>query len=91
MREQRTAERQAAHDAIARTAALEGVEEMVGLFINTLPVRMRVRGGARLGAWLCGRGAELAIVDGDASEESLLPSDLLDHLGAAFNELERGS
>ncbi|MFL5540990.1 MAG: condensation domain-containing protein, partial [Longimicrobiaceae bacterium] len=32
-----------------RPAALEGVEEMVGLFINTLPVRMRVRGEARVG------------------------------------------
>jgi amino acid adenylation domain-containing protein/non-ribosomal peptide synthase protein (TIGR01720 family) len=35
-----------------RQARLEGVEEMVGLFINTLPVRMRVPGRARLGAWL---------------------------------------
>jgi amino acid adenylation domain-containing protein len=37
-----------------RPAELEGVEEMVGLFINTLPVRMRTPGGARLGAWLAG-------------------------------------
>ncbi|HEX2206430.1 MAG TPA: amino acid adenylation domain-containing protein [Longimicrobium sp.] len=35
-----------------RPAELDGVEEMVGLFINTLPVRMRVRGDAPLGAWL---------------------------------------
>ncbi|MEO8440813.1 MAG: NAD(P)H-hydrate dehydratase [Spartobacteria bacterium] len=41
----------------------------------------------RLGAWLCGRAAELAIFNGDASEESLLPTDVLDHLGAAFREL----
>ncbi len=42
---------------------------------------------ARLGAWVCGRAAELAIFNGSASEESLLPRDVLDHLGAAFREL----
>jgi NAD(P)H-hydrate epimerase len=42
---------------------------------------------ARLGAWLCGRAAELAIFGGDQSEQSLLPRDILDHLGQAFNEL----
>ena len=42
---------------------------------------------ARLGAWLCGRAAEIAIFNGDCSEESLLPRDVLDHLGAAFNDL----
>ncbi|HEV2150064.1 MAG TPA: amino acid adenylation domain-containing protein [Longimicrobiaceae bacterium] len=35
-----------------RPAQLDGVEEMVGLFINTLPVRMRVPGDARLEEWL---------------------------------------
>jgi NAD(P)H-hydrate epimerase len=42
---------------------------------------------ARVGAWVCGRAAELAIFRGAASEESLLPRDLLDALGAAFREL----
>lgn len=42
---------------------------------------------ARLGAWLCGRAAELAIFDGDASEESLLPRDVVERLGLAFNDL----
>jgi NAD(P)H-hydrate epimerase len=42
---------------------------------------------ARLGAWLCGRAAELAIFAGRASEESLLPCDVLDQLGAAFSDL----
>jgi NAD(P)H-hydrate epimerase len=44
---------------------------------------------ARLGAWLCGRAAELAISHGGASEESLLPRDVLDNLGAAFNDLRQ--
>ncbi|HET7232712.1 MAG TPA: amino acid adenylation domain-containing protein [Longimicrobium sp.] len=35
-----------------RQAEVEGVGEMVGLFINTLPVRMRFGAGARLSAWL---------------------------------------
>jgi NAD(P)H-hydrate epimerase len=42
---------------------------------------------ARLGAWLCGRAAEIAIFNGSQSEQSLLPRDVLDHLGDAFNKL----
>ncbi len=42
---------------------------------------------ARLGAWLCGRAAEIAIFGGSQSEQSLLPRDVLDHLGDAFHEL----
>ena len=35
-----------------RPAELEGVESMVGLFINTLPVRVRRQPADRVGAWL---------------------------------------
>jgi NAD(P)H-hydrate epimerase len=42
---------------------------------------------ARVGAWICGRAAEMSIFNGHASEESLLPRDVLNHLGEAFNEL----
>ena len=42
---------------------------------------------ARLGAWACGRAAEIAIFNAGASEQSLLPRDVLDNLGHAFNEL----
>ncbi|HEY2739428.1 MAG TPA: amino acid adenylation domain-containing protein, partial [Thermoanaerobaculia bacterium] len=35
-----------------RPAALSGVETMVGMFINTLPVRARVNGAERLAPWL---------------------------------------
>jgi amino acid adenylation domain-containing protein/non-ribosomal peptide synthase protein (TIGR01720 family) len=52
-----------------RPAALDGVEEMVGLFINTLPVRMRVRGDARVGAWL----AELQRAQAEAREYEYAP------------------
>ena len=43
---------------------------------------------ARFGAWLCGRAAEIAIFNGSQSEQSVLPRDILDHLGQAFNELK---
>jgi len=42
---------------------------------------------ARVGAWLCGRAAELAIQRGAASEESLAATDLPDRLGTAFKDL----
>ncbi len=44
---------------------------------------------ARLGAWLCGRAAEMAIFNGNQSEQSLLPRDILRHLGDVFNEVLR--
>jgi NAD(P)H-hydrate epimerase len=42
---------------------------------------------ARVGAWLCGRAAEIAIFNYGQCEQSLLPRDVLDHLGNAFKEL----
>jgi hydroxyethylthiazole kinase-like uncharacterized protein yjeF len=46
---------------------------------------------ACLGAWLSGRAAEVAISSGAASEESLVASDVLLHLGAAFEKLRGGA
>ncbi len=42
---------------------------------------------ARVGAWVCGRAAEMAIFNDGQSEQSLLPRDVLNHLGDAFKEL----
>ena len=42
---------------------------------------------ARVGAWLCGRAAEIAIFNGNQSQQSLLPREVLNHLGDAFKEL----
>jgi NAD(P)H-hydrate epimerase len=42
---------------------------------------------ARVGAWLCGRAAEIAIFNDGQSEQSLLPRDVLDRLADAFKEL----
>jgi hydroxyethylthiazole kinase-like uncharacterized protein yjeF len=41
----------------------------------------------RLGAWACGRAAEIAIFERGETEQSLLPRDLLRNLGGAFGEL----
>jgi NAD(P)H-hydrate epimerase len=45
---------------------------------------------ASIGAWVCGRAAELAISHGHESLESLTPSSVLQHLGSAFESLRRG-
>jgi NAD(P)H-hydrate epimerase len=39
----------------------------------------------RLGAWLCGKASELAL--DKESEDSMLPSDTIKHLGQAFRAL----
>lgn len=41
---------------------------------------------AALGAWLCGRAAEIALNEPHLSEESLAPGDVLHHLGAAYRD-----
>jgi NAD(P)H-hydrate epimerase len=42
---------------------------------------------ARIGAWSCGRAAEIAVFEKGESEQSLLPRDVLKNLGHAFTEL----
>ena len=46
---------------------------------------------ARLGAWVCGRAAELALSHGGQSQESLAATDLLSYMGRAFNSLRLGN
>jgi NAD(P)H-hydrate epimerase len=60
---------------------------LTGVCAGLLGAKLAPNDAARLGAWLCGRAAEIAIFHGSASEQSLLPRDVLDHLGAAFHEL----
>lgn len=49
--------------------------------------RLSMYDAARMGAWICGRAAEIAIFRGRQSEQSLLARDVLKNLGGAFNEL----
>lgn len=46
---------------------------------------------AALGAWLCGRAAEIAIHQDEQSEESLTPSDVAARLGRAFLDWQRSA
>jgi len=43
---------------------------------------------ARLGAWACGRAAEISIFNKGESQQSLLPRDVLTNLGHALGELQ---
>ncbi|MGI9086783.1 MAG: NAD(P)H-hydrate dehydratase [Chthoniobacterales bacterium] len=61
---------------------------LTGVCAALLAQKLSNYDAARLGAWVCGRAAELAIFYGDASEQSLLPTDLLTHLGRAFRDLQ---
>jgi ADP-dependent NAD(P)H-hydrate dehydratase / NAD(P)H-hydrate epimerase len=45
---------------------------------------------AAIGAWLCGRAAEIALAGGIESEESLTASDVARHLGRAFLDWKSG-
>ncbi len=45
---------------------------------------------ASIGAWVCGRAAEIALVQCGASAESLAPTDVLEQLGRAFASLRAG-
>ena len=48
------------------------------------------RQAAMLGAWLCGRAAEIAIFCGKESQESLSAISVIDHLGSACSSLRNG-
>src|SRR5438445_548967 len=43
---------------------------------------------ARLGAWVCGRAAEMSIFNAHANEQSLLATDVLERVGNAFKEMQ---
>jgi NAD(P)H-hydrate epimerase len=62
---------------------------LTGVCAGLIAQKLSPYDAARLGAWLCGRAAEIAIFHCGASEQSLLPTDVLDNLGAAFTELHR--
>jgi NAD(P)H-hydrate epimerase len=45
---------------------------------------------ARLGVWLLGRAAEIAVREMESAEEALLPGDIASYLGGALLDLRRG-
>jgi NAD(P)H-hydrate epimerase len=60
---------------------------LTGVCAGLLGQGLSLYDAARVGAWLCGRAAEIAIFNGNQTEQSLLPRDVLNHLGGAFKEL----
>jgi NAD(P)H-hydrate epimerase len=62
---------------------------LTGVCAGLVAQRLSLYDAARLGAWICGRAAEIAIFESGQSEESLLPTDLIAQLGPAFNDLRQ--
>src|SRR6059036_3400253 len=60
---------------------------LTGVCAGLVAQGLSLYNAARVGAWLCGRAAEIAIFNDGQSEQSLLPRDVLDRLGEAFDEL----
>src|SRR5204862_899710 len=60
---------------------------LTGVCAGLVGQRLSLYDAARVGAWLCGRAAEMAVFNHGQSEQSLLPRDVLAHLGEAFKEL----
>jgi NAD(P)H-hydrate epimerase len=63
---------------------------LTGMAAALLASQLKPFHAAQIGAWVCGRAAELAISSGKASQESLRASDVIAHAGAAFQSLRRG-
>lgn len=64
---------------------------LTGLCAGLIGQGISLYDAGRIGAWLCGRSAELAIFHGGSTEQTLLPRDVLDNLARAFSELDIGS
>lgn len=60
---------------------------LTGVCAGLIAQGLRPFDAARLGAWLCGRSAEIAISDNGKSEESLAATDVIENLGFAFKQL----
>jgi NAD(P)H-hydrate repair Nnr-like enzyme with NAD(P)H-hydrate dehydratase domain len=60
---------------------------LTGVCTGLIAQGLSLYDAARLGAWLCGRAAEICVFEKDASEESLLPHDVLDNLGVTLKHL----
>jgi len=60
---------------------------LTGVCAALIAQKLSLYDAARVGAWVCGRAAEIAISRGEQSEQSLLPTDVLANLGRAFRDL----
>lgn len=62
---------------------------LAGVIGGLAAQKLRVSQAAILGAWACGRAAEIALANGE-SEQSLVASQIPQYLGAAFRSLHEG-
>jgi NAD(P)H-hydrate epimerase len=62
---------------------------LTGVCAALLAQKLSPFDAGRIGAWVCGRAAEIAIFNNGASEQSLVPRDVLTNLGRAFHDLHR--
>ena len=60
---------------------------LTGVIAALMGQGLRGYDAARLGAWWCGRAAEIAVEQGNEVEETLTPTRLQDYLGSALREL----
>src|SRR3984893_7452462 len=60
---------------------------LTGVCAGLAAQKLSLYDAARVGAWVCGRAAEMSIFNHDESQESLLPRDLLENLGQAFEDM----
>src|SRR5207247_5747954 len=63
---------------------------LTGVCVGLAGQGLSLYDAARLGAWVCGRAAEIALATGGESEESLTPTALGTYLGRAFEDLRAG-
>ena len=61
---------------------------LTGVCAALLAQNLSLYNAARVGAWACGRAAEISIFNNYESQQSLLPRDVLTNLGRAFGELQ---
>ena len=64
---------------------------LTGVCAGLMGRKLGLYDAARVGAWACGRAAEISVFQNGQSEESLLPRDVLTHLGSAFGELRNSA
>jgi NAD(P)H-hydrate epimerase len=62
-------------------------DALTGVCAALMAQQLSAFDAARLAAWLCGRAADIALFSGSVSEQSLLPRDVIEHLGRAFHQL----
>ena len=58
-----------------------------GVIAALLGQKLAPYDACRVGSWVCGRAAEIAIFHEGESEQSLVASDIIEHLGPAFRDL----